>query len=130
MSIANEFRNRDRARPQSTIVRPDFPETYPQSIRSTLMTNSPIVTTSNTAGWITFVYAQFALALALAGWNILSLANIDWHTKSTMVMATIFVIGATFTLAKTVRDEHENKKISARLEDARAEKLLMEVGRG
>jgi hypothetical protein len=44
-------------------------------------------------------------------------------------MSYVLLVGAVFTLAKTVRDEHENKKLSSRIEDARTEKLLMEVGR-
>ena len=92
------------------------------------MNNAPM--TSHTAGWITFVYAQFGLALAFAAWNIISLTGIDFQTKSSLMMAAVFAVGATFTLAKTIRDEHENKRLHSRIEDARAEKLLMEVGRG
>ena len=94
------------------------------------MNNAPMTSTSNTAGWLTFVYIQFGLALGLAAWNIISLGGIDFQTKSYMLMGIIFSVGATFTLAKTIRDEHENKRLHSRIEDARAEKLLMEVGRG
>lgn len=94
------------------------------------MTTHPVASTSNTGGWIAFVYIQFALALGLAAWNVVALGGIDWQTKSTMLMGIIFSVGATFTLAKTIRDEHETKRMAARIEDARAEKLLMEVGRG
>ena len=92
--------------------------------------NNVAVTSSNTSGWITFVYAQFGIALAMAGLSIVFLPGADLQTKGFLLMSYIFTIGATFTLAKTVRDEHENKKLSSRIEDARAEKLLMEVGRG
>lgn len=94
------------------------------------MSSAPVVTTSNTGGWITFVYVQFGLALAMAAWSIMSLTGIEVQSKIHLAMAVIFSIGATFTLAKTIRDEHEAKKIATRIEDARAEKLLMEVGRG
>ena len=99
------------------------------SYRSYPMNGLP-VTSSNTGGWISFVYAQFAIAIAMAGLAIVFLPGADMQTKGFMLMSTIFTVGATFTLAKTVRDEHENKKLSSRIEDARAEKLLMEVGRG
>jgi len=45
------------------------------------------------------------------------------------VDATVSMLGAAFTLAKTVRDEQEAKRFSNRIEDAKAERLLMEVGR-
>jgi hypothetical protein len=93
------------------------------------MHNVP-VTSSNTGGWISFVYAQFAIALGMAGFSIIFLPGIDLQTKMFLMMSVVFSVGATFTLAKTVRDEHENKKLSSRIDDARAEKLLMEVGRG
>ncbi len=101
----------------------------PPSYRSYAM-NNPAVTSSNTGGWISFVYAQFAIALGMAGFSIVFLPNVDLQTKMFLSMSIIFSVGATFTLAKTIRDEHENKKLSSRIEDARAEKLLMEVGRG
>jgi len=92
--------------------------------------NTIPVTSSNTGGWITFVYAQFAIALIMAGLCIVFLPAADLQTKGFLLMSYVFTVGSTFTLAKTVRDEHENRKLSSRIEDARAEKLLMEVGRG
>jgi hypothetical protein len=44
-------------------------------------------------------------------------------------MAAVFMLGSAFSLAKTVRDEHEAKRFANRIEDAKAERLLMEVGR-
>lgn len=126
MSTATAFRQ-TRAfgqppQPQS------IPAETPISYRSYPM-NTVSVSTSNTGGWITFVYAQFAIALAMAALSIVFLPSADLQTKGFLLMSYIFTIGATFTLAKTVRDEHETKKLSSRIDDARAEKLLMEVGR-
>ena len=45
-------------------------------------------------------------------------------------MSNVLLIGSVFTLSKTVRDEHEAKRFANRIEEARTEKLLMEVGRG
>jgi hypothetical protein len=33
------------------------------------------------------------------------------------------------TLTKTVRDVHESKRLMNRIEDAKAERLLMEIGK-
>ena len=85
-------------------------------------------TSANSGGWITFTYAQFAAAIGMAALGVFFLP-VDIQVKGYMLMSNVFLIGATFTLAKTVRDEHENKKMVSRIEDARTEKLLMEVGR-
>jgi hypothetical protein len=83
---------------------------------------------TNSGGWITFTYLQFAIALGMAGMGIFFL-HVDLQTKGFLLMSYVFLTGATFTLAKTVCDEHEAKKFATRIEEARTEKLLMEVGR-
>jgi hypothetical protein len=83
---------------------------------------------ANSGGWVTFTYAQFAVALGMAALGVFFLP-VDLQVKGYLLMTYVFLVGATFTLAKTVRDEHENKKWVSRIDDARTEKLLMEVGR-
>ena len=99
-----------------------------QVYRSHSMSAVP-TTSSNSSGWITFAYMQFAVALGMAALAILFMPNADLTIKGFLLMSYLFTVGSTFTLAKTVRDEHEAKKLASRIEDARAEKLLMEVGR-
>jgi len=84
---------------------------------------------SSTGAWLTFSYAQFAVAAFMAGLGIWFMP-VDTMVKGYMLMANVFLIGSTFTLAKTVRDEHEARRFANRIEEARTEKLLMEVGRG
>ena len=92
--------------------------------------NHTLMTTSgfNTPTWVSFTYIQFGVALAMAAIGIWA-APVDLTVKGYLAMSLLFTVGATFTLAKTVRDEHEARRITTRLDDARAEKLLMEVGR-
>jgi hypothetical protein len=92
-------------------------------------TNQHMTTSGlNTAAWITFTYIQFSVAMAMTAIGIWAMP-IDLMAKGYLAMALLFTVGASFTLAKTVRDEHEAKRMANRIEDARAEKLLMEVGR-
>lgn len=84
---------------------------------------------TNSGGWLTFVYVQFATAAGMAALTVFFMPGLELITKGFLFMSYVFLIGSTFTLAKTVRDEHEGKKLASRIEDARAEKLLMEVGR-
>jgi hypothetical protein len=39
---------------------------------------------------------------------------------------TLFSVSSTFTLAKTIRDNHEATKLVARIDEARVEKILTE----
>lgn len=83
----------------------------------------------NTAGWVTFSYVSFAVSAGMMALGIWALPADLW-VKGYLLMASVFMLGSTFTLAKTVRDEHEAKRFTNRIEDAKAERLLMEVGRG
>jgi hypothetical protein len=85
--------------------------------------------TANTTGWLTFTYASFALAAFMSGLGIWALPGDLW-VKGYMMMAAVFLCGSTFTLAKTVRDEHEAKRFANRLDEAKTEKLLMDINRG
>jgi hypothetical protein len=93
----------------------------------TSMTPQPI--SPNTGAWLTFTFASFGLSVGMMVLGIWALPADLW-IKGYLTMATVSMLGATFTLAKTVRDEHEAKRFANRLEDAKAERLLMEVGRG
>ena len=84
---------------------------------------------ANTAGWVTFTYASFAMAIGMASLGVWALPGDLW-VKGYMMMAMVFLTGSTFTLAKTVRDEHEAKRFANRLDEAKTEKLLMEMNRG
>lgn len=85
--------------------------------------------TQNTGAWLTFTYVSFSAACAMMALGIWAMPTDLW-IKGYLAMASVFIIGSAFTLAKTVRDEHEAKRFTNRIEDAKAERLLMEVGRG
>lgn len=89
---------------------------------------NPAAGASNTAAWLSFTYAQFGAAAFMAGLGIWFMP-VDILIKGYMMMANVFLVGSAFTLAKTIRDEHEARRFANRLEEARTEKLLMEVGR-
>lgn len=92
----------------------------------TLISQSPAI--ANTGAWLSFTYAQFGAAALMAGLGIWFMP-VDIMIKGYMMMANVFLVGSAFTLAKTIRDEHEARRFANRLEEARTEKLLMEVGR-
>lgn len=80
----------------------------------------------NSRAWISFCYISFAVAVGFTGIGIWAMA-ISLEMKAFMLMGLLFSIGSAFTLAKTLRDEHEATQFHAKLDDARTERLLREV---
>jgi hypothetical protein len=80
----------------------------------------------NSRAWIAFCYISFAVAVGFTAIGIQAM-DISLEMKAFMVMGLLFSIGSAFTLAKTLRDEHETNQLHHRLDDARTEKLLREV---
>lgn len=80
---------------------------------------------SNSQSWLFYVKASFALALmALAG-GVLFLIN-DAMVQAYMAMSGVFVVSATITLSKTMRDEHESQRLINKLSEARTSKIIKE----
>jgi len=80
---------------------------------------------SNSAGWMFFVKASFAIALLATALGIV-FAPIDILVKGYMGICALFLVSTAITLSKTMRDDHESKRIHNRLSEARAQQLLKE----
>jgi hypothetical protein len=50
----------------------------------------------------------------------------DFSVKGFFAMGTLYLIGSTFTLSKTMRDEFENRKLVNRIAEAKTERILKE----
>lgn len=79
----------------------------------------------HTAAWSAQVWISFlvAMAMTLGGTVLLPL---DVWCKGYLLMGQLFTVGSAFTLAKTVRDNHEAAKLRNRITTAKADKLLKE----
>ena len=44
--------------------------------------------------------------------------------KGYLAMGVLFTVGSTFTLAKTLRDEHEAKKLINKISEVKTERML------
>lgn len=80
----------------------------------------------NSSAWIFFCYASFAIALGMTGIGIWAM-EIALPMKAFMAMGLLFTTGSAFTLAKTLRDEHEASQFHHRIDEAKTERLLREV---
>jgi hypothetical protein len=75
--------------------------------------------------WIAFVQVSFALSLALMIIGICYLPVEMW-IRGYLGMGLFFTVSATITLSKTMRDEHEAKKLVNKIAEVKTERILKE----
>ena len=78
--------------------------------------------------WVTFTYVSFSASAFMVALGVFYLP-IDLWMKGYLTMGIIMMLQSCVTLTKTVRDMHESGKLVNRIEDAKAERLLMEVSK-
>jgi len=82
----------------------------------------------HSGAWVSFTYASFLAAAVMVGAGILFLP-LDWWAKGYLGMGVVMLVQSCVTMTKTVRDMHEASRMVNRIEDARTERLLMDVGK-
>jgi hypothetical protein len=78
--------------------------------------------------WVTFTYGSFGTSAFLVAIGVYFLP-VDLWIKGYLAMGIVMLIQSCITLTKTVRDVHESSRFVNRIEDAKAERLLMEVSK-
>jgi hypothetical protein len=78
--------------------------------------------------WVFFVKVSFACALGGMLFGIVMMGEVPIWMRGYLILGTLFLTGATFTLSKTLRDQFEAGKLINKLAQARTEKLLKEYG--
>lgn len=79
----------------------------------------------HTAAWKFQVWISFLLSFVLTLGGIFYLP-VDFWIKGYLAMGLVFLIGSCFSLAKTLRDEHEASTFVNRVKQAKTEKILTE----
>ena len=82
----------------------------------------------HSTSWVSFTYVSFAGSLLMVGLGIFYLP-LDWWSRGYLAMGVLMLVQSCVTMTKTLRDQHEAARLVNRIEDARAERLLMEVGK-
>ncbi|MBC7646014.1 MAG: hypothetical protein H7095_02720 [Pseudopedobacter sp.] len=80
---------------------------------------------NDTPAWIFQVWAAFIAALLLIGWGILNLPLDDW-SRAYLLMGILFLVSSSFTLAKTLRDGQETRRLVNRVNEIKTEKLIVD----
>ena len=83
----------------------------------------------DTAAWIFQVWASFGLSVATTAIGIGYLPVDPW-IRAFLWMGLAFSVGSSLSLAKTLRDNHEAKRLLNRLSDAKTEKIIREYELG
>ena len=81
----------------------------------------------DTPAWRMQVWLAFGLALFLTTVGVWYLP-VDAWMKGYLGLGLYFTVSSAFTLAKTIRDQHEGEKITAKIAGAKAERVLREFG--
>lgn len=76
--------------------------------------------------WNTFTFAAFGLAACMMAGGIYFL-EASFSAKGFYAMAAIMLVYTSVAMTKTIRDQEETKSLTKRIDDARAERLLMET---
>jgi hypothetical protein len=77
----------------------------------------------HSTGWVVQAWASFVISVSAMTIGIMCLPVNSW-VKGYMGMGLAFTVGSTVSMAKTTRDIHEAKRLTARVDEARVEKLL------
>lgn len=78
---------------------------------------------AHSSAWILHSWLSFVLSVGATAVGIYLLPADGWQ-KGYLGMGLVFTVGATINVSKTTRDLHESKKVIAKVEEAKVEKLL------
>ncbi|MEM6495299.1 MAG: YiaA/YiaB family inner membrane protein [Pseudomonadota bacterium] len=83
----------------------------------------------HSSAWVNFTFFNFAVSVAMMAAGIFFLP-LELATKGFLAMATLMIISSSITVTKTMRDNQEAAKLVSKIEDAKTERLLMDINRG
>lgn len=85
-------------------------------------------TTQHSSAWVSFTYTSFAAAAVMVAIGVFFMP-IDVWLKGYLAMGIVMLVQSCVSLTKTARDRHETSRLVNRIEDAKAERLLMDIGK-
>jgi hypothetical protein len=89
------------------------------------MSAAPI---KHSAAFVGFSYLSFAVSVLMVGGGVFVMP-IDHWMKGFLFMGVVMLVQSCIILSKTIRDNVEAEKLLNRIEDAKTERLLMDVSK-
>lgn len=80
---------------------------------------------SNSSGWQMFVKISFAASILAMAAGIIFLPA-DTVIKAYFAICSLFLVNASITLSKTLRDDHEAQRLINRVNEAKTNRILNE----
>ena len=77
----------------------------------------------DSSAWLFFVRLCFVVALTATTIGLIYMPASLW-VKGYLGMGMLFTVGSAITLTKTLRDDHEARKLLNRIADAKTSKIL------
>lgn len=84
-------------------------------------------TIKQSRSWQLFTLVAFIISAGMMAGGIYFL-EASFSAKGFYAMASIMLVHTSITLTKTLRDKEEAEKFHNRIEEAKTEKLLMDIG--
>jgi hypothetical protein len=85
----------------------------------------PDLPTPHSPTWVTQTWISFLASVAVTAVGVWFLPADAW-VKGYLAMGLLFTVGSTFSLAKTVRDQHEAQRLHKRIDEARVSRYIAE----
>ncbi len=84
---------------------------------------NPVTFKKDTQAWVLQVWVSFIVSMTACTVSIYYLP-VDNYIKGFTGVSFLYAISSSFTLAKTIRDKEEVGRLTARIDEARVEKIL------
>ena len=81
---------------------------------------------SNTSAWDFFVRAAFVIAIGATLTGIYLLPG-ELVVKGYFLISSLFMVFATITMSKTIRDKHESDRLHNKISEARTTKIIRDM---
>jgi hypothetical protein len=81
---------------------------------------------SNTSAWDFFVKAAFVIAIGATLTGIYLLPG-ELVVKGYFLISSLFMVFATITMSKTIRDKHESDRLHNKITEARTTKIIRDM---
>ena len=82
----------------------------------------------HSSAWVSFSYLSFGVAAVMLTLG-LYLMPLDLWGKGYLAMGILMLVQTTVNVTKTIRDNAESEKLIRKVEDAKTEKLLLNINR-
>ena len=81
---------------------------------------------SHSTSWLFYVKAAFVISLLAMAAGILFMPA-TLVVQGYFALSSLFMVSATITMVKTLRDDHESRRLLNRISEAKTSKILKEL---